>query len=130
MFEKATKMKLRFDSPLGRLTTEDLWDLPLLAPKKGAANLDDLAKGFARELRDNNVESFVLKRESPSEEVQLKFEIVKHIIKVRLAEQEAAENIVKARRKKDQILAIIAEKETEDLKGKGVDELRALLDEL
>ena len=60
----------------------------------------------------------------------LKFEIVKHIIEVRLGEDEAAENLQKAREKKQQIMAIIVEKETESLKGKSLDDLRALLESL
>ena len=29
MFQKASRLKLRFDSPKGLLSVEDLWDLPL-----------------------------------------------------------------------------------------------------
>lgn len=130
MFEKASRMKLRFSTPQGELPVEDVWDIPLTSNKLGRANLDDLAKALNKELNNNDTESFVLKVTKPNEELSLKFEVVKHIIAVRLAEREAMENLVKAKEKKQQILAIIADKETESLKGKSLDELKALLESL
>jgi hypothetical protein len=127
MFEKASRMKLRFDTPRGRLTVEDLWDLPLIGNE---ACLDNIAKVLYRELKDETQESFVIKAERSNEELTTKFEIVKHVIDVRLQEEEAAKNAAQARRKKQQILAIIAEKETETLKDSSIDDLRALLESL
>ena len=97
MFEEASRMKLRFDTPRGRLTTEHIWDLPLLG---GDVCLDEIAKGLHRELKTNSEESFVIPTAKPNVENELKFEIVKHIISVRLQEQETAENAEKARQKK------------------------------
>ena len=127
MFEKASRMKLRFDTPRGRLTVEDLWVIPLV---DGDANLDDIAKELNRQLKTDNEESFVVKKEEPNEELTVKFELVKHIIKVRLVEQEAAENAALARQKKQQILALIADKENEKLKESSVEDLKALLESL
>lgn len=131
MFEKASRLKLRFDTPLGALPVEDVWDLPLLpGTGRNKACLDDLARALNKELKNDDTESFVLKRTKPNEELGLKFEIVKHVISVRLAEKEAAENLQKAKEKKQMIMQIIAEKETESLKGKSLDDLKALLDSL
>jgi len=137
MFEKAVRLKLRFDTPLGSLPVEDVWDLPLLpgrgkngGRKGGKACLDDLAKVLHKELQSDDSESFVLKRKRTNDELQLRFDIVKHVIDVRLEEKERAENVAKAKEKKQQILAIISDKETEDLKGKSLEDLRALCDTL
>jgi hypothetical protein len=127
IFEKATRTRLRFDTPRGRLTSEDLWNLPLIGSD---TCLDDIAKGLSRAVQDSGQESFVLKTNEPNETLTLGFEIVKHIIDVRLAEQEIAENAEKARQKEQQILAIIAEKEVESLKESSIDELRGLVEEL
>lgn len=127
MFEQASRMKLRFATPRGNLPVEDIWELPL---KGGDTNLDDIAKALHRETKDDTEMSFVDDPPEPNEELQLKFDIVKHVIGVRLAEQKAAENAEANRQKKQQILAIIAEKETDSLKRKSVTKLRELVDSL
>jgi hypothetical protein len=132
MFEKAARLKIRFNTPLGSLPVEDVWDLPLL-PRHGRGQrvcLDELAKTLNRELKTSDTESFVLKQTEPNEELILKFEIVKHIISVRLQEQETADNAKKAKEKKAMIMALISEKETETLKGKSLEDLRSLLESL
>ena len=130
MFAQATRLKLRFNTPLGSVPVEDLWSLPLLPQGGNNLCLDNLARSFHRELKADNQESFVLKRAKPDEKLQLKFDLVKHIIAVLLEENEAAENAMKAKEKKDMIMAIIVDKEANDLKGKSLEDLRSLLDSL
>jgi hypothetical protein len=126
-FEKATRMKLRFDTSRGVLTVEDLWDLPLIGSD---LCLDEIAKDLHRDLKDDSEQSFVVQTAKPDERLVLAFEIVKRVISVRLVEQEAAENAEALRQKKQKILAIIADKEDESLKETSVEDLRALLDSL
>ena len=45
IFEQASRLKLRFPSPLGTLSTEDLWHLPLTSTT-GKANLNDIGKAL------------------------------------------------------------------------------------
>ncbi|NIU84287.1 MAG: hypothetical protein GWN31_10980, partial [Candidatus Thorarchaeota archaeon] len=59
-----------------------------------------------------------------NEKLQLKFDIVKKIIEVRLEEQKEAEEKGRVRQKKYQIMSIIAEKEIESLKDSSLDELK------
>ena len=127
MFEKASRMKLRFDTLRGRLSVEDLWELPLIG---GDICLDEIAKHLHRNLKDSEEESFVVKTTKANAKLELQFEIVKHIIAVRIDEKEAAENAKAIREKKQKILAIIAEKETENLKDSSVDDLKKLLESL
>lgn len=127
MFEKASRLKLRFDTPRGRLTVEDIWDLPL---KGGDANLDDLAKTLYQESKTDTEMSFVDDPPEPNESLSLRFEIVKHVIGVRKEEMRVAEQAAANKQKKEQILEIIAEKENESLKRKSVTKLRELVDSL
>jgi hypothetical protein len=129
MFEKASRMQLRFDTSLGLLSVEDLWELPL-SSKSGRANLDDIAIGLHKQLKDGSDVSFVVKERKSDEVVQLKFDIVKHIIDVLLLEQQAREEAKSRREQKQKILAILADKQDEALKGKSIEELTALAEAL
>src|ERR1019366_4994663 len=108
MFTKASRLKLRFASPAGLVSTEDLWDLPLTSGT-GKANLDDIAKALFRQLKSDDNSSFVVKERKSDETLQLKFDVVKHIIDVRVAENEVLAVARINKEKKQQILAIIAQ---------------------
>jgi hypothetical protein len=125
MFTKASRIKLRFESPKGLLTVEDLWDLPL-SSTTGKANLDDIAKAAFQSLKGSEVVSFVVRNAVSDPTIQLRFDIVMHIIDTRIAENEAAGKAKINSEKKQQILAMIAQKEIEQVAGQSLDELRAL----
>lgn len=130
IFIIASRQKLRFNTPQGLLSVEDLWDLPLTSEKANRANLDDLAVSLHRELESGPKVSFVNKSAKADDDNKIKFDIVKHIIDVRLAENEAATLARANREKKQQILSVIARKENEQLEGTSLDELRALAESL
>lgn len=127
MFEKATRLKLRFSTPVGPVVAEDLWDLPLTSTR-GRPNLDDVARDLHKQLKSGDDVSFVTKAQKSDEIVQLKFDIVKHIIDVRLVENEAAAKKKEIAEKKQQILGLIANKENAALAEKPIEELRKLVE--
>lgn len=129
MFEKADRLKLRFDTVKGALSVEDLWDLPLTSGA-GKANLDDVAKGLFRQLKDEGDVSFVTPSVSKDKTIQMKFDIVKHIIDVRVAENATAEQARANREKKQLILSIIAQKENEQLSNASLEDLQRLAESL
>lgn len=129
MFEKASREKIRFETPKGSLTVEDLWDLPL-SSASGKANLDDIARVLNKQLKETEDESFVVKVKKNDNILRLKFDIVKHVIDVRLAESDEAEQRKVAKQKKDRLLAIIAQKEDEKLFSSSLDELKAMVESL
>lgn len=129
MFEKASRLKLTFASSQGLLSVEDLWDLPLTS-SKGRANLDDLARDLHKQLKNGEDVSFVNKETKSDPVIQLKFDIVKHVIEVKLAENEAAATARANAEKKQQLLGLIASKENEALAGKSLDELRAMIGQM
>jgi hypothetical protein len=128
MFEQASRLKVRFDSPQGLLTVEDLWDLPLTSTRR--ANLNDIAKGLNRELKNADEEDFVNRSAKTDSVVKLKFEIVKHVIDVRLTENETARQATEHREKKQRLLELIAKKQDESLAARSVEELQAMVAEL
>jgi hypothetical protein len=127
MFENAARLKLRFDSSKGPLSVEDLWDLPLSG---NGLNLDKIAMALSRQLKDESTESFVVKTRRTNDVLQLKFDIAKRIIDVRLAEAELAKSKAEARAKKDRILSIIEKKQNEQLEGKPLEDLLKMVEDL
>ncbi len=128
MFETASRLKLRFDSPVGKLSTEDLWDLPLKAgTNRGAnANLDDVAKTLYRHLKETaDVASFVDDAVPADTRLQLAFDVVKHVIDVKKTEAEVAATARAKAEKKQQLLGLIAQKEFEGLASASIDDLKA-----
>lgn len=130
MFEKASRLKLRFDTSKGMASAsvEDLWDLPLTGK---SLSLDTIALDLNRKLKETgDVVSFVDDTKKTDEVLQLKFELVKHIITVKKAEQAAATEAKVRAEKKQQILGLIAQKENEQLSQASIDELRSQLAQL
>ena len=130
IFEQAIRSKLRFSTTKGLLTVEDLWDLPLVSMSGAQVNLDDLARVAYKEMEESACQSFVQKASKISETAKLKFDIIKHIIDVRLAERDAAIERSEKAVKKQRILELIATKEDESLAGKSLEELQKLAGEL
>lgn len=129
MFDQATRLKLRFNTPQGLISTEDLWDLPLTSTTN-RANLDTIAVGLYAELNSNRNISFVNNASAGDTSLQLKFDIVKHVIDVRQAENAATAEARVRKGKKQQLLALIDQKENEQLAGKSLDDLRKMAEEM
>ena len=129
MFEKATRLKIRFSTTGGgsNLNCEDLWDLPLLG--KGLS-LDSLARNLYKKIKTDEEISFVKVMNPADKVLKLKFDIVKHVIDTRLAEMDVRENEHEIKIKKEKLLSAKAEKQNEELKGKSVEELDKMIEEL
>ena len=128
LFEKAARLKLRFPSHKGQLSVEDLWLLPL--KKDNAASLNTIAVETSKALKDSGEESFVEVKSAKDCVLQLKMDILKYIIKVRLEENLLAKDLVERKAKKQQILGLIADKQNDALAGKSEDELKKMLEDL
>jgi hypothetical protein len=118
-------MRLRFNSSVGLLSVEDLWDLPLSAR---GADLNKVAQTISRELKEVGEESFVEIKPNPrKDELELQLEIAKHVIAVQLEQKEerkkAADNAERRRR----IMEIIDKKQDAELESKTKEELEAEL---
>jgi len=125
MFDKATRQKLRFESPKGLLTTEEIWDLPLQSTK--GPNLDDMAKSLDRQVRESG-QSFVDKSVNKGNDtLNLKFEIIKAVIGVRLAENAEALDTQKKLDTKKKLLEILAKKQDAGLEQLTEDQIKEMI---
>lgn len=124
LFEYATRKALRFPSVVGLLTTEDVWKLPLQS--RNGADLDTVAKAVNQKLKDVITESFVSTGANPAKTgLEIQLEIVKHIISVKLAENEEVRNRRAKKAEKEKLLAILDSKQDEELQSLSKDELVA-----
>jgi hypothetical protein len=129
MFEKAARLKLRFETPKGLITVEDLFELPLTV-RNGGASLDNIARDLNRKIKDTETESFVDDTPKSDTITELKFEIVKHVIGVRKAEAAAAKEKADKAAKRQQILGIMERKQNEKLEGTSLEDLQKMLEAL
>ena len=130
IFENASRRKLRFQSVVGELTTEQLWDLPLTS-KGGRVNLDAIARSVHAELKGLEEVSFVECKPDPrKDELELDLEILKHIIAVKLAEREAADQAATKAQRRAKLLDALASKENDELVGMSKDDIMAELNSL
>lgn len=122
MFEVATRQKLRFPFK-GQISVEDLWDLSV-------ENIDSVFKTLNAQLKQVNEESLLQAKTAKDKELDVKIEIIKHIVNVKLEEKETRLQVKENKEKRDKILEILASKQDEDLRVKTPEELRKMLSEL
>lgn len=128
MFEKASRLKLRFASLQGQLTVEDLWDLPLTTTvRQNVANLNSIAKAISRQLKSDSEEDFVNPKSQINEGLQLALDIVKYVIQVKQTESEATREAADRIVKKQRLLELIQRKQDAALEGLQLEELQAMV---
>lgn len=128
IFERAARAKLRFSSERGELTVENLWDLPLLG--KGV-NLDALARDTNHELRSIAEGSFVNIAPDPRKSaLELKLDILKHIIQSKLNDKAAAEKAKETADRKKKLLDALEKQQDGKLAALTEDEIKAELAKL
>jgi len=133
LYFEASRKKLRFESPIGLLTVEDVWTLPLTG-KVGTANIDDMTKAAYAKYTENRtaIVSFIPGKDNRHAESddQLRFEILQDIILVRVEEAEDAKIKANNAQKKKDILQLIAEKKNEGLRASSIEDLERMLAEI
>lgn len=128
IFEYATRNKVRFDTPYGLITTEDLWGIPLKYPDQ-EFSLDTLAVELYNKLEFKQT-SFVDKEAQDDDLGRIRFQIVRHIIDVKLTELEAAKSAALKSQRKAKLMELIVKKQDAQLAEHSIEELQAMIDEL
>jgi hypothetical protein len=122
IFEVASRNKFRF-SFKGIISVEDLWDLQ---PRQ----LDSIFQTLNAELKLLKEESLLDTKTKQDKELDIKIEIIKYIVQIKLDEQTSRAEALERKEKKQKILEILSTKQDEDLKGKTPEELQKMLEEL
>lgn len=122
MFKQASKLKLRFQTNRGVLSAEQLWDLT-------QTDLANAIKAVKKVLKtgDDDELSFLESTKVVDVENQLRFDILKDVYLTKKKEAEESRDAAANKAHNQKILALIAEKQEEGLKGKSIEELEALL---
>ena len=122
MFEVATRKKFRFPFK-GSISVEDLWDLSL-------QQLDGIYKALNSQQKQAQEASLLTVRTAEDEDLSLKIEIIKHIVSVKQDEINAAVRDKEVKDQREKIMAILADKQDQDLRSKTPEELQAMLNQL
>ena len=123
IFEKACKLKLRFSTNKGNLTTEDLWDLPL-------SQLDSLYKGLNKERKNSEEDSLIGEATPENTKLTLQINLIKHVAEVKLKAQEDAKTRSVKAAQVQELKEILASKELDEKKGMSTDDLKKQIAEL
>ena len=123
IFEKASRMKLRFQTDRGNLTVENLWDLPLI-------QLNKLAKALKRDIKESEETDF-LKEVSVGDTItKLQFDIVLHVLNTKKEEADDRKHAAVRKEKKEKLLSILERKQDAELEDLEPEEIKKLLEEL
>lgn len=123
IFEQASRLKLTFATNKGQLSVENLWDLSL-------DSLDIIAKAVNRELKASEEESFVKTRTKTNTELQLKLDILKRVIEVKLEEAETKKNKAAKAAQLSLLKELQANKQLQDLQSLSTEEIAKRIAEL
>lgn len=120
MYKGALQKKLRFKTNKGMITTEDLFDLSL-------QNLNTLAIMLDKKISEAPKKSFIEELPAKENDDELRFNIVKDVINIKLKARKDNIDKAQANAQKKRILEILAKRNDEELEKKSTEELRAMI---
>ncbi len=118
-YKKASRLKVRFQTTKGLLSTEQLWDLNLNDLDKLAVQLEEACK--------NTNKSFLYKKTTEDEIAKLKFDIVMDILETKITELEALQKEQESKVYDQKIMQLIQSKKDEQLSKLSIEELEKML---
>ena len=121
MFEKASRMKLRFLYK-GASSTEDLWDLSV-------EELDSIYSALCAKQESTKKATLLSTRTRENSIIDLQIDIVKHIVEVKLKEAENRAAAKERKAKRDKIMERLAAAQDAEMDKLSIAELQKMLDE-
>jgi hypothetical protein len=122
MFEKASRMKLRF-SYYGSIGVEELWDLSL-------STLDGIYSSINNSLKSIKDDGLMAKKDKKVDTMELQLALIKHVYETKVLETEKKASDMEKEEKKRRIDEIIAKKKDSELEEKTIEELTSMKDAL
>ncbi len=123
LFERACRLKLRFQSTKGLITTEDLFDLSL-------ADLDLIAISLDKQLKESAGKSFVQKKTKADSKLKTMLDVVVSVIATKMREVEKAKQAALAKAEKAKLIDILGRKEDAELEDLPKSEIKKRLKKL
>ena len=121
MFEQASRLKLRYKTNEGVHSTETLWDMEL-------STLDQAYQKLVKEV--GNTENSLLQDHKVDPKTQLKIDIIRYIVTTRMQEIDKVRARNERKRKQQDLMRILADKERVELQNKSTEDLRKMIEEL
>lgn len=123
IFEKASRLRLRFATDRGNLSVEDLWQFPL-------ETLDVMAVNLEEKLGTEKRKTFLNTPSKDNSEIKLKFDIVLHILNTKKEELEARTKDSERKKEKERLLELLEAKLHEEDANLSPEELRKKIEAL
>lgn len=120
MYKEASRLGLRFSSPRGMLSVEQLWQLPIVT-------LDDMAVSLEKAYKESANKSFIVKKTKKNKEIKLAFDIVLDVLTTKVEEQESAKQAAEIKLHNEKIYEKIEKLEDKELDNKSKKELLKLI---
>jgi len=131
IFAFATRKKLRFETPKGNLSTEDLWDLPLTAEGDNLS-IDYIGKKVTNAVRDNEGnEAFVaVKGVEIDPSLKVRLSILEHIRDHKVDYANRAEKAILTKARKQRLVELLEKKRNEADGEHSAEEIEKMIAEL
>lgn len=126
MYKQAAQLKLRFETPKGVLSAENLFDLSMTDLSTTIKKVNALLK---KEQTTDNELAFLEGTDIVESQNSLRFKILKDVYMTKKDARDAAALDYEKKQKQQRIAEIIAKKKEEALENMSIEELEAMLKE-
>lgn len=126
MYKQAVMLKLRFETPKGLLTVEQLFDLSMSDLSTTIKKVNALIK---KEQATDDELSFLEGVDTSETQNSLRFRILKDVYLTKKDARDAAALDFEKKQRNQRIAEIIAKKKDEALESKSIEELEKMLEE-
>lgn len=128
VFEQAATLALRIPTVRGDIMVEQLYRMPLTS--RDGFDLDTTAKAVNAELKNSSEESFVGKSTKASKLHQLRLDLIKHVIAVKLTAASEATRRVENAQKRAVLVDALAKKQAGAVDAMSAEDIAAELAKL